>query len=115
MWYYLIKLAISAALIVLISETSKRFSWLGGLLASLPLVSILSLVWLYVDTEDSEKVAALSTSIFWLVLPSLTFFLAMPLLLKKWSFVPSLLIATVIMIAAYGLMMLVLRRLGVTD
>jgi len=115
MWYYLIKLAISATLIVLISETSKRFSWLGGLLASLPLVSILSLIWLYVDTEDSEKVAALSTSIFWLVLPSLTFFLALPLLLKKWSFVPSLLVAMVIMIVAYGIMMLVLRRFGVTD
>ena len=114
MIYYLTKLIISATLIVVISEAAKRSSWLGGLLASLPLVSFLSIVWLYVDTKDADKVAALSTSIFWLVLPSLAFFVALPLLLKQWSFVPSLLAATLVMIACYGLMLLFLRWLGVS-
>ncbi len=114
MWYYLVKLAISATLIVVISEAAKRASWLGGLLASLPMVSFLAIIWLYVDTKDTRKVAELSTSIFWLVLPSLTFFLALPLLLKRWPFVPSLLAATLIMFASYGLMVLVLRRIGVS-
>jgi hypothetical protein len=114
MLYYLVKLAISATLIVLVSEVAKRSTWLGGVLASLPLVSFLSIVWLYVDTNDADKVADLSTDTFWLVLPSLTFFLALPLLLKRWTFVPSLLTATVIMFAFYGLMLLVLQWLDVS-
>ena len=114
MWYFLAKLAISATLIVLISEAAKHASWLGGLLASLPLVSFLAIIWLYVDTNDTKKVAELSTSIFWLVLPSLTFFLALPLLLKHWAFVPSLSAATLIMFASYGLMVLVLRHFDVS-
>jgi len=67
MGYYVAKLFISAALIVLISEAAKRSSWLGGFLASLPLLSFLGIVWLYVDTKDTGKVAALSASIFWLL------------------------------------------------
>lgn len=113
MWYYLIKLVISAALIVLISEVSKRFALLGGLLASLPVVSYLAMIWLYLDTRDSHKVSDLSWSIFWLVLPSLSMFVALPLLLKRLPFFPSLGIATAIMFVGYGLMVLVLRRFGV--
>lgn len=110
MFYYVLKLAISAGLIVLVSEVSKRYSMLGGLLASLPLVSFLGIIWLYVDTRDAEKVSALSWDVFWLVIPSLSLFIALPLLLKKFSFVPSLLIATAIMFVFYGVMVLVLRQ-----
>ena len=113
MWYYLLKLVISAALIVLVSEISKRYSLIGGLLASLPLVSYLGMIWLYVDTRDPNKVVDLSWSIFWLVIPSLSLFIALPLLMKRLSFVPSLLVATFVMFVSYGLMMLALRRLGV--
>ena len=67
MIYTILKVAISAALIVGISEIFKRSSFLGGLLASLPLTSLLAFVWLYRDTRDTAKFAALSTSIFWLV------------------------------------------------
>jgi len=52
--YYAIKVVISAALIVVISEVSKRYSLIGGILASLPIVSVLALVWLYYDTNDFE-------------------------------------------------------------
>src|SRR5690349_12496787 len=71
MTQYIIKLLISAAIIVAVSEVSKRSSLIGGLLASLPLTSFLAMLWLYKDTKDTAKVAALSMSIFWLVLPSL--------------------------------------------
>ncbi len=114
MWHhYLIKLVISAALIVIVSEVSKRYSLIGGLLASLPLVSYLAMIWLYADTRDAAKVSDLSWSIFWLVLPSLSFFIALPLLLKRLAFVPSLLLATLVMFVFYGVMMLILRRAGV--
>lgn len=111
---YFIKLIISAALIVAISEISKRDDWLGGLLASLPLVSLLAIVWLYVETRDIVKISSLSMSIFWLVLPSLSFFVVLPLMLKlKFGFWPSLASALLVMFACYLLTMMLLRKLGV--
>ena len=110
MVYATIKLIISAFLILAISEISKRVSWLGGLLASLPLLSYLALIWLYVDTQDKQKAASLSNDIFWLVIPSLPFFLTFPLFLKKFSFYPSLGFATLVMFASYILMSVILRQ-----
>jgi len=69
--YYAIKILLTAGIVVAVSEASKRSSILGGLLASLPLISFLGMIWLYIDTGSTEKVAELSSSIFWLVLPSL--------------------------------------------
>jgi len=80
--YYISKIAITAFLIVAISEIGRRSSFAGAVLASIPLVSVLAMVWLYVDTQDTEKISALSVSIFWLVLPSLVLFVALPVLLK---------------------------------
>ncbi len=114
MTYTLLKFGISAALIVGVSEIAKRSSFLGGLLGSLPLVSLLAMIWLYRDTGDAQKVAAVSTSIFWLVLPSLTLFLALPALLKRGvHFYPSLAISTVVMLACYGTMVFALGKFGV--
>ena len=72
MLYYILKFTISALLIVAISEVSKRYSLAAGILASLPIISILAMIWLYVDTNSIQKVSKLSTSIFWMVLPSLS-------------------------------------------
>ena len=83
MIYSVIKIIITSLIIVAISEISKRSSFIGALLASLPLVSVLAMVWLYIDTKDVEKVSDLANSIFWLVIPSLAFFISLPLLLKK--------------------------------
>ena len=114
MAYYALKLLISAVLIVAISEISKRSSFIGGLIASLPIVSLLAFIWLYVDTRDAEKISALSYSIFWLVLPSLSLFIALPWLLKRTeSFYLSLAGAIVIMLAVYFLMVMVLKRFDV--
>jgi uncharacterized membrane protein (GlpM family) len=114
MTQYAIKVALTAALIVAVSEVSKRNTFAGGLLASLPLTSFLAMLWLYFDTKDVEKVAALSTSIFWLVLPSLVFFLALPVFVKlKFSFALSFGLATTLMLASYGAMVVVLKKCGV--
>ncbi|HRT59301.1 MAG TPA: DUF3147 family protein, partial [Candidatus Syntrophosphaera sp.] len=79
--YYVIKVLVSAALIVLVSEISKRSTILGAVLASIPLVSFLAILWIYLETKDTAKIATLSTEIFWLVLPSLVFFILFPVLL----------------------------------
>lgn len=115
MTQYIIKILLTTALVVAISEVSKRSTLVGGLLASLPLVSFLALLWLYLDTKDVGKAAALSTSIFWLVLPSLVFFLALPLLLLKLklNFYLSFGLATVLMLASYGAMLVGLKKVGV--
>ena len=112
---YVIKIILTTALVLLVSEVSKRSSLLGGLLASLPLVSFLAMIWLYLDTKDTAKVAALSNSIFWLVLPSLVFFLALPPLLKmKLNFYLSFAMATVFMLASYGAMLVILKKTNAT-
>ena len=110
MAYYITKILITSLLVVLISEVSKRSSLLGAILASIPLVSVLAMLWLYIDTKDIEKISALSSNIFWLVLPSLVLFIALPLLLKQgFSFYISMGISMVLTIGAYGLMLIVLE------
>ncbi len=114
MAYYLVKIAISAGLIVAISEIAKRSTLLGGVLASLPLVSVLAMIWLYVETRDVDRVSALATSVFWLVLPSLALFVALPLLLRQGlNFYISLGLAAGITAASYGLMMVALTHYGI--
>ncbi len=109
MLYYVVKVSISAALIVLVSEVAKRSSVLGGLIASLPLVSLLGIIWLYVDTRDAAKVAALAADIFWLVLPSLVFFAALPWLLRRFDFWPAMAVAAFATCAAYGFVLWLLH------
>lgn len=109
-----VKVLATSILVVAIAEISKRSSLLGALLASLPLTSLLAIVWLYADTRDTAKVADLSLSILWLVLPSLIFFVALPLLLRRGvAFVPSLGVAIALTAAGYAVMLAVLRRLGI--
>ena len=99
---YLIKLFVSAGIIVIVSELGKRISWLAALVASLPLISILSLFWLYVETKDVTKVINLSYGILFAVIPSLTLFIVLPIFLKyQINFYLSLILAIAIMFIGY--------------
>jgi hypothetical protein len=110
----IIKVALTSVLVVAISEAGKRSSLLGAILASLPLTSVLAFVWLYAETGDSEKVAALATGIFWLVLPSLLLFIVLPLLLRaNVPFWPALAVSIAVTAAGYFAMLAVLRRFGI--
>ena len=82
MIYYFLKIVISAISIVIISEIAKRSSFMGGLIASIPLISLLAFFWLYIETKEPSKIIDLSYAIFWLVIPSLVLFLILPELLK---------------------------------
>ncbi|MDP2265810.1 MAG: DUF3147 family protein [Thiobacillus sp.] len=83
MWQYALKIGLSALILVAIAEVAKRSTFWAAALASLPLTSLLAFIWLYVDTGNTEKVAALAGGIFWLVLPSLLLFVLLPLLLRS--------------------------------
>jgi hypothetical protein len=87
---------------------------LGALLESAPLVSVLAMIWLYVDTGDVAKVSELASSVFWLVLPSLALFIALPLMLSQGvNFYLSLTISIVITVICYGLLVVILRFYGI--
>ena len=96
-------------MVVLISEISKRSSFIGALLASIPLVSVMAMFWLYIDTKNVEKISNLSIGIFWLVLPSLVLFLILPVLLKQgMNFYFSMMLAIMITAGFYALMIFLL-------
>ena len=114
MAYYIFKIVLTTGLVVAISEISKRTTLVGGLLASLPIVSYLGMIWLFIETGNQQKVADLSKSVFWLVLPSLPFFLVLPVLLKKIAnFYVSFGVATAILIGIYAVMLVTLRKIGI--
>jgi len=114
MVYTIVKLVITAVLVVAISEISKRSSFLGAILASVPLISVLAMIWLYVDTKDVEKVASLSTGIFWLVIPSLVLFISLPLMLRAGvHFYLSLPLSMGLTVSAYLLMVVFLKKSGI--
>lgn len=114
MIYPIIKVMITSLLIVVIAELSKRSTLLGALLASLPLTSILAMFWLYIDTQDAGKVANLATGIFWLVLPSLVFFVSLPLLLKTGlNFYLSMGLSMFATAGCYLIMVLILNYFGI--
>ncbi len=114
MWQYVSKVAITAAVVVAAAEIAKRSTFWGAAIASLPLTSLLAFVWLYVDTGNAQRVADLSSGIFWLVLPSLTLFAVLPWLLRTgigfWLSLGTSCVATA---AAYLVMVWCLGRLGV--
>ncbi len=114
MLYFIIKLVITAVLIVLISEISKRYSLAGALLAAVPLVSILAMIWMYIDTGSAESSVEFSKRIIWLIAPSMTLFFAFPILIKKGiGFYPSLFIATMLTIGAYYSVIYLLSKAGI--
>jgi hypothetical protein len=113
MTQYLLKIGITTLTVVLVSEIAKRSSLAAAVLASIPLVSVLALIWLYVDTRDIGQVNALSRSIVWLVLPSLVLFIVLPLLTERGhGFAFSLIMAIGATVIAYILSLAVARMLG---
>jgi hypothetical protein len=115
MAFYLVKLLVSAGLIVLVSEVViKRTGFLGGLIASLPLVSLLAIGWIWFETHDAVKIADFSRSVFWFVLPSLLFFIVLPWMLPRLGFYPALALACAVTMAGYAAMAAALHRAGLT-
>ncbi len=100
---FLTKTLITALIVAAVSELARRYTVWAALLASLPLTSILAFIWVYWDTKDTNKIIELSYSVFWLVFPSLAFFLILPFLLKQGLAFPWAMVASVTAMAAlYG-------------
>lgn len=111
--YFMFKVVLSALIIAVASEVAKRSSVIGALIASLPLTSILAIVWLYHETGDAQKSAAFSSNILWLVLPSLLLFVVLPVAIRKGlQFYAALGLAAACTIVGYLAMYAVMNRLG---
>ena len=112
--YYLIKIFVTMTLIILVSELSKRSAFIGSILASTPLISVIAMTWLYIETKDTAKVNALSNSIFWLIIPSLALFVSLPLLLRYGiDFYISMAISICITILCYLAIVFMLGHFGI--
>jgi hypothetical protein len=113
MLYLAVKAALSGLIIAIVSEVARRNPGWGALIASLPLISILGMIWLWRDTGDPVRLAAHAEATFWFVLPSLPMFLLVPLLLRQgMSFWLALTIGCVLTMALYGAMTLIGPRFG---
>jgi len=80
--YLILKAVLSGVLVMIVSEVARRSPGIGGLIASLPLISVLAIIWLWRDTADAERIAVQAESTFWYVLPSLPMFLVLPAMLR---------------------------------
>jgi hypothetical protein len=107
------KYALTAAIVVLVSEIAKRSDKLGAFIAALPLVTVLALVWLHVENQPAQKLANHAWYTFWYVIPTLPMFLAFPFLLPRWGFWPTLLACVLLTLACFGLFALLVRRFGI--
>lgn len=111
--YFLVKTAISALLIALISEIAKRNPGFGALVASLPLVSVIGMMWLWHDTQEPNRLATHAEATFWYVLPSLPMFLVIPWLLRREvQFHLALALGCILTISLYLLMIWIAPRFG---
>jgi uncharacterized membrane protein (GlpM family) len=111
--WIIFKYLLTAGVVVLISEVAKRSDRLGGLIAALPLVTILALIWLYIENQSSEKISNHAYYTFWYVLPTLPMFLIFPYLLKKFGFWITLSLSMVITLIIFYIFAKVMKSFGV--
>ena len=112
--YTIFKILLTAMIIVGISEIAKRSTLIAGIAASIPLTSLLALMWLYFDTQSSSTVMDLSRNILLMIPPSLTFFIALYSLLGwNTAFTLSLLISIVLTAVVYWIYFYILNFFGV--
>jgi hypothetical protein len=107
------KYFITAGMVVLISELAKRSDKMGALVAALPLVTLLTLTWLYLENQPTAKIANHAWYTFWYVLPTLPMFLVFPWLLHRIGFWPSMMASILLSIACFGGFALVAKRFGI--
>ena len=114
MWYFIAKAALTGLLAATIAEIARRYPGWGGLVASLPLTSLMAMIWLWRDTGDAARVAALSTSIFWFFLPSVPLFLLIPALIRGGAgFWPTMTAGVAVTLVLYAAMFWAAPRLGI--
>lgn len=110
----LLKALLSGLVVALASEAARRWPGIGGLIVSLPLVSLLTFLWVWRDSGDGEKIAQLSQSAFWFFLPSMPLFLVLPAMLRSGiNFWIAFAVSIIGTAALYALMFFLAPRVGI--
>lgn len=111
---FIVRAALSGLIVALIALIARRNPAAGALIASLPLISLLGMIWLWHDTRDTQRLAAHAEATFWYVLPSLPMFLLIPWMLRQGtSFWVSLGAGCMLTILLYLLTVIIAARFGV--
>jgi membrane protein insertase Oxa1/YidC/SpoIIIJ len=113
MAWIITKYLLTAGMVVFISEVAKRSDRLGGFIAALPLMTLLTLVWLYIENQTEEKIANHAYYTFWYVIPTLPMFLLFPYLLPRLGFWLTMGVSIVITAVLFGLFALVMKSFGI--
>lgn len=114
MMSFIAKAVFAGLMVALVTVVARRHPGWGGLLAALPITSLLALSLLWVETHDSNRIADLSTSILWFIVPSLPLFIALPLLLRAGvGFWPAMTLCVLVTLALYAATFWALPRFGV--
>lgn len=113
MKWLITKYLITAAVVVLVSEAAKRSDRFGGFIAALPMITLLTLVWLHVENQPAARLANHARYTFWYVVPTLPMFLAFPWLLQRLGFWWTLGACALLTISCFGMFAVALRRFGI--
>lgn len=107
------KYAVTALIVVIVSEVSKDFNRLGALLVSLPIVTVMTLIWLHVEGESREKISNHAFYTCWYVIPTLPFFAVFPYIYAPLGFWLSLLVVCAVTVVAFKAFAVFIARWGI--
>jgi len=111
--YFIIKTIVTALIIVLVSEIAKKYTWTAAVIVSIPLTSLLAFIWLYYDTKDVQKVIDLSLGTIVMTIPSILFFILLPIMLKlKQNFTFSIVVAVLSTSLAYFFFIILIKKIN---
>ncbi len=113
MSWIITKYLVTAGIVVFISEVAKRSDKLGGFIAALPLMTLLTLMWLFIENQSEEKIANHAYYTFWYVIPTLPMFLLFPYLLPKIGFGITIAASMLITIISFGIFALLMKNFGI--
>nr|WP_321238252.1 DUF3147 family protein [uncultured Tolumonas sp.] len=113
MFYLISKYLITAGMVVLISELAKKSDRIGALVASLPLITILTLVWLFIEGQPESKISNHAYYTFWYVIPTLPMFILFPYFMSRFGFIMTLVISILLTAVMFILFAALVKRFGI--
>jgi uncharacterized membrane protein (GlpM family) len=113
MYLIITKYLISAGLVVLVSELAKRNEKIGALISAMPMVAILTLIWLYVEKQPAERIGNYASFTFWYVIPTLPLFLVFPALLQRFGFWLAMFAGIAVAAVCFAILAVIVRRFGI--
>lgn len=113
MTWIITKYLLTAGVVVFVSEVAKRSDRLGGFVAALPIMTLLTLTWLYIENQSEEKIASHAYYTLWYVIPTLPMFILFPYLLPKLGFWLTMGASVVVTVICFGLFALLMRNFGI--